>query len=69
MKICTNCGHEGKPIRQGAGAFAILFFTLAITNVKTFQWLATLAVQRKIIENTRIHLIVILFTVQEKLVR
>ncbi|MDX1811710.1 MAG: hypothetical protein R3240_07180 [Gammaproteobacteria bacterium] len=32
MKICTNCGYEGKPIRQKSGAFAILFFTLAITN-------------------------------------
>ena len=29
MKICTNCGYEGKPVRQRSGAFAILFFTLA----------------------------------------
>jgi len=32
MKVCTNCGFEGKPIRQKSGAFAILFFTLAITT-------------------------------------
>jgi len=32
MKLCTNCGFEGKPIRQKSGAFAILFFTLAITT-------------------------------------
>ena len=32
MKICTNCGYEGKPIRQKAGALAILFFTLAVTT-------------------------------------
>ena len=32
MKICTNCGHEGKPERQSSGALAILFFTLAITT-------------------------------------
>ena len=32
MKVCTNCGHEGKPIRQSVGAFSILFFVLAITT-------------------------------------
>ena len=32
MKLCTNCGHEGKPIRQNTGALAILFFTLAVTT-------------------------------------
>ena len=32
MKICTNCGYEGKPIRQKSGALAVLFFTLAITT-------------------------------------
>ena len=32
MKVCTNCGYEGKPIRQKTGAFAILFFTLAIVT-------------------------------------
>jgi len=31
MKICTNCGYEGKPVRQKSGALAILFFTLTIT--------------------------------------
>ena len=31
-KICTNCGYEGKPVRQKSGALAILFFTLAITT-------------------------------------
>jgi len=36
MKICTNCGFEGKPIRQKSGAFAILFFTLAITTTWSF---------------------------------
>ena len=36
MKICTNCGYEGKPIRQNSGAFAILFFTLAITMTWSF---------------------------------
>ncbi len=30
MKICTNCGYEGKPIRQKAGAFAVLFLALAV---------------------------------------
>lgn len=32
MKICTNCGYEGKPVRQKSGALAILFFTLAVTT-------------------------------------
>ncbi|MDH5257594.1 MAG: hypothetical protein OEX07_06285 [Gammaproteobacteria bacterium] len=32
MKICTNCGHEGKPIRQESGAFGLLLFTLAVTT-------------------------------------
>jgi len=36
MKICTNCGYEGKPIRQKSGAFAILFFTLACTTAWSF---------------------------------
>ena len=36
MKICTNCGHEGKPIKQDPGAFGILFFTLAITTAWSF---------------------------------
>jgi len=31
-KICTNCGYEGKPIRQKSGALAILAFTLLITT-------------------------------------
>lgn len=31
MKVCTNCGYEGKPVRQKSGALAILFFTLCIT--------------------------------------
>ncbi|MDX1811013.1 MAG: hypothetical protein R3240_03640 [Gammaproteobacteria bacterium] len=34
MKLCTNCGYEGKPIRQRTGAFGILLFTLAII----FTW-------------------------------
>ena len=36
MKICTNCGFEGKPVRQKSGAFAILFFTLACTTAWSF---------------------------------
>jgi len=36
MKICTNCGFEGKPIRQKSGAFAVLFFTLAVTTAWSF---------------------------------
>jgi hypothetical protein len=36
MKICTNCGFEGKPIRQKSGAFGILFFTLASTTAWSF---------------------------------
>jgi len=32
MKVCTNCGYEGKPIRQKSGAFGILFFVLACTT-------------------------------------
>lgn len=36
MKVCTNCGYEGKPVRQSYGAFAILFFTLAITSTWAF---------------------------------
>lgn len=36
MKVCTNCGHEGKPTRQKSGAFAILFFTLACTTAWSF---------------------------------
>ncbi len=35
-KICTNCGYEGKPVRQKVGALAILFFTLAITMTWSF---------------------------------
>ena len=31
-KVCTNCGYEGKPVRQCYGAFSILFFTLLITT-------------------------------------
>ena len=36
MKICTNCGYEGNPIRQKAGALAILFFTLLIVATWSF---------------------------------
>ena len=36
MKICTNCGYEGKPVKQEVGAFGILFFTLAITTSWAF---------------------------------
>ena len=36
MKVCTNCGYEGSPIRQKAGAFGILAFTLAITLTWSF---------------------------------
>jgi hypothetical protein len=32
MKICTNCGYEGKPVRQKSGALGILFFTLMIVT-------------------------------------
>ncbi len=32
MKICTNCGYEGKPVRQKSGALAILAFTLLIVT-------------------------------------
>jgi len=36
MKICTNCGHEGKPVRQKSGALAILAFTLLVTTAWSF---------------------------------
>ncbi len=43
-KICTNCGYEGKPVRQKSGAFAILFFTLLIIGtwslVSQLFWIA-----------------------------
>ncbi|HFE37412.1 MAG TPA: hypothetical protein ENK06_03195 [Gammaproteobacteria bacterium] len=36
MKICTNCGYEGKPIRQKAGAFGVMFFVLIFVMTWSF---------------------------------
>jgi len=36
MKVCTNCGYEGKPIRQNSGALAVLMFTLLCTTAWSF---------------------------------